>query len=47
MKFLINLPIWLNAETFKIGYINQVNVDSRHITMQYATDIDRLCLDVT
>ena len=34
MKFLINLPIWSYAETIKIGYINQVDVDSLHITMQ-------------
>ena len=41
MIFLINLPIWSNAETIKIGYINQVDVDSLHITMQWAIDIDR------
>ena len=34
MKFVTNLSIWSNATTFKIGYTNQVDVDSLHITMQ-------------
>ena len=34
VKLVTDLPILSNAKTFKIGYINQVDVDSLHITMQ-------------
>ena len=34
VKWVANLPIRSNANTFKIGYINQVDVDSLHITTQ-------------
>ena len=46
MKFPINLLIWSNAETFKKSYMNKVDVDSLHIAMQYAIDIDWPSLDV-